>query len=124
MTTEHSEARFFLRRNDVERDARFAPHPFNEFIAIVSAAAGFGCHRTRQRDIAAAQFIGTDLERGECTIHRRFAQPAILCKPFAQPDNPAEGIDNGKAITRWPRNQQPAVVRPQIDGGIGVFAIG
>src|SRR3546814_19705137 len=38
---------------------------------------------------------------------------------FAQTHDPRKGIDNDKAIPRWPRDQQAAIVGSQIDCGIG-----
>ena len=61
VAAEHGQSRFFPGRNHVQHDAGFAPHPFDEFIAILGPAAGFGCDRAGKADIAAAQFLGADL---------------------------------------------------------------
>ena len=47
-------------RDDLERDAGLVAHPVDEIAAVDGAAAGLGRDRARQRDVAAAQFVGAD----------------------------------------------------------------
>jgi len=41
MAAKHGQPRLFLRADDVQSDAGFAPHPLDEFGAILSPATGF-----------------------------------------------------------------------------------
>ena len=123
MASEHGEPRFFLRRDDVENDAGLLAHPLDEFLAVGRAPARFGRHRTGEMDVPAPELVGADLERADRAIHRRVAQPSALRQPFAEPDDTAEGVDHDEVDAGRPGNQQPAVVRAEIDRGISLALV-
>src|SRR5690606_31981789 len=68
VAAQHGEPRLLLRADDVEHDARFAPHPFDEEFAVVGPATGFGCDRAREVDLALPELVGADSERRYRTV--------------------------------------------------------
>ena len=71
-------------------------------------------------DVAAAQLFGADMQRGERALHRRIGQFARGGQAFAQTNHAAEGIDHREVLARRPRDQQAAIVRAQIERGVGL----
>ena len=76
VTAQYGEPRFFLGRDDLERDPGLVAHPVDEFLAIFGTAARLGRDRARQGDVAAAQFVGADRQGADRAVHRRVAKPA------------------------------------------------
>jgi hypothetical protein len=56
-------------------------------------------------------------------LHRRRLQLPRGRDPFPEPDNARKRVDHLKAASRWPRNQQPAIIGAEIEGGIGAVAL-
>ena len=124
MTAQDRQARLFLGGDDVEHDAGFAAHPFDELFAVGRAAAGLGRDRAGQVDVAPAQLVGADVERAERPLHRFLAQPARFREPFAQAHDAAEGVDHGEVLARRAGDQEPAIVGAEVQRGIGLPPLG
>jgi hypothetical protein len=69
----------------------------------------------------ALQLVGANSERLHRAIHRLVREPSGLADAFAEPDDARKRIDDAKAATRWARNEQPAIVRAEIEGSINGF---
>ena len=121
MAAEHRQPRFLARGDDIERNPGFEPHPLDELLAVRRPAARLGRDRAGEMDIAAAELVGADLQRPQRAVHRRLVQPPGLGHALAQPDDPAEGIDDGEILARRPGDQQAAIVGAEIDRGIGLL---
>ena len=117
VAAEHRQPRLFLGRDDVEQDARFGIGARDEVCAVAGAAAGFRCDGAGQRDVAALQFVGADLERGDGTVDRRVAQPPRSGQPLTQPHDAREGVHHREAVTLRAGDQQAAIVGAEIEGG-------
>ena len=120
VTAEHGQARFLLRRDHVEPDARLALDALDEFGAVAGAAAGLGGHRSGEADIAPPQLVSADLERPDGAVHRRLAQRAVARQAFTEAHDPAEGIDDHEIGFRGTGDEQPAIVRAEVDRRIGL----
>ena len=120
MAAEHRQPRFFLRRDDLQRDPGLAPHPVGEFLAVGGAAARLGGDRARQRDVAAAELVGAHRQRPDRAVHRRVGQAPRLRQTLAQPDDARESIDHGEAALDRASDQQPAIVGSKVERAIGV----
>ena len=70
---------------------------------------------TRCRWILAAH----TLQRLDGALDGRLRQPAARGHALAEADDAREGVDDLEAAPRGPRDQQPAVVGAEIEGGIG-----
>ena len=44
-----------------------------------------------------------------------------MADAFAEPDDARKRIDDAKAATRWARNEQPAIVRAEVEGSVNGF---
>jgi hypothetical protein len=119
MAAQHRQARFLAGADDVEGDAGFLADALDEFHAVGGAAAGLGGDRAGQLDVAAAQFVGADLQRPERAVHRLLAQLAGLGQTLAQAHDPAERIDHDEVVAGGPGDQQAAVVGAKVDRGKG-----
>jgi hypothetical protein len=114
MAAQHSKAGFFLRRNNVELDARFPIDAVDKILAIARAAAGLGGNRSCHVHIAPHQLIRTDRQRRERPVHRGIANCARRGQSFAQAHNAGKGIDHSKSGAFRPSNQQAAIIRAKV----------
>ena len=117
VAAEHRQPRFFLGRDDVEMDARLVQRAGDEIRPVRRAPARLGGDGARQGDVAALQFLGADLERGQRSLDRRVAQSPGRRQPFAKPHDPRECIDHREPVRLRPRDQQPAIVGAEVQRG-------
>ena len=120
VAAKNREPRLFLGRDDLERDTGFMANPLGKLAPVCCPAAGLGRDRPREDDIAALKLVGADRQRGNRAVHRGVAQPTTGAEPLPQPDDPRKGIDHGEAALARTRDQQPAIVGPQIERAIGL----
>ena len=73
-------------------------HALDELAAVDGAAAGLGRDRARQGDVAAAQLVGADGERGDGAVHGALGELAGLGQALAQADDARKGVDDGEAL--------------------------
>jgi hypothetical protein len=118
MTAQHGQTRLFPRRDDVQTDTCFGAHTLDEIIAVAGAAACLGRDRARQMHIAPLQLFRADPQSAQRPVHRLIRQTPRLGQTFAQTHHAAEGVDHHEAVPGGPGDQQAAVVRAKIDGGI------
>ena len=118
VAAQHREPGFLGGRNDVEDDPRLAADAFGQLFAVARAAARLGRHRARQRDMAAAQLVGADRQRGDGAVHRRVADPPAAVEPFAQPHDARKGVDHDQLAILRARDKEPAIVGAKVDRGI------
>ena len=119
VAAEHGEPRFLLGRDDFEHHAGLAADAVGEVAAVARAAARLGRDRARQGDVAAAQFVGADGERGDRAVHRRVAQHPARAEPLAEPDDARESVDDGEPALARAGDQQAAIVGAKVERAIG-----
>ena len=106
--------RFLPRGDHVEVQTGLAGHPCHELTRIRRTATRLGRDRTQARHPAPRDPVRTGLQRHHRPVHGRRAQPAGFVQPFPQPHHPAETFQHPEPLRRRCANQQPAVVRTQI----------
>ena len=106
--------------DDLKLDAGLLLDAIGEVAAVARLAAGFRRHRPRARDAALFHFARADLEGVDGALHGRFGQPTVLHQAFAKPHDAGEGIDDTETLRRRARDQQAAVVGPQVDRAVDV----
>ncbi len=112
--------RLLAAADNVEPNAGLGLDSGDKLGAIVGATAGFRCDSANAADMAAPHFVGTGLERVDRTVHGRLGQVPAGMDAFAEAHYAGECIDDAEAVARRTRDEQPAVIGAEIDGGVGV----
>ena len=120
VAAEDSQTRFLLGGDDVEVDAGFLQRTGDKGRAVRGAPARLGRDRARQRDVAALQLVGANAQRSDRAFDRGIRQLAARRQSFTQAHDAREGVNDGKAAALRPRDQQPAIVGPQVQRGKGL----
>jgi len=123
VAAENRKARLFGGLVDVEEDSGLRSHPVGEFLSVGGAAARFGRDRTRNRYVAAPQFVPADPERRHRAVHRRGRQAAGLRQALAQPYDARKSVDDGEAVISRASDQQAAIVGAEIDCAVGMAVV-
>ena len=121
VAAEHGQPRFFLRGDDIERDAGLVADPLGEIAAVDGPAACFGGDRR-----ATAKHCGG-------AVFRRRSPSAATARSIASSDSlplcdrpspsrtiARKGVDDGEAALGRAGDQQAAIVGAEIDRAIGV----
>ena len=111
---------FFGRVDDPQAKAGAAPHALDEGRPVLGHAAGLGGDGGQALGINALahQTLGAQGQGVIGPIHRPVVQAAGARQAFAQTHDPAEGIHHAKAIARRARDQQAAVIGPQVERAV------
>ena len=115
------EPRFGLAVDDFEPQTRPLGHPLDEGGAVGGGAARLRGDQPGAADPPRRELVAADGQRIQGAQDRRFAEFARLDEPLAEPDDAREGIDDPKAVLRRSGDEQAAIVRAEIEGGIGSF---
>lgn len=106
--------------DDAQLQAGASPHPLDELGSVVGLATGLGRdgHQT-----AGVQSAPHDPLRAEGKgvigpVHGPFVQTPGAAEPFAQAHDAAERIHHVESVPCRPRDQQPAVVGPQVESPV------
>ncbi len=109
-----SQKGFGLAIDDLERETETLTHLCEELRAVLRGAAGFGGDQPRARDAARPHLVAADLRASSVRAIAASREPAGLRQPLAQPHNSRKSVDDAKAVMGRPRDEQPAIVRAQI----------
>src|SRR6185312_11600253 len=93
-------------------------HAPQEITAVDGAPARLGRDIAADRDLALTDLAGAYPQRLDRARHRRLGQSAARREPLAEPDDPRERVDDPEPAGAAPRNQQPAIVRTEIERSI------
>ena len=85
---------------------------------FVGDPAGFGGDQPGAGDLAIGELAGADLEGLDRAVHRRFAEPAGLADPLAQPDDAGKRVDDAEAALARHGDQQAAIVGAEVEGAV------
>ena len=97
------------------RKPGFVVDAVDEGLTVLRAPAGFGRHRAVVADAAPSQLACADPERADGPLDRLLREPPRLRHAFAEPHDAGEGIDDTKARAPRPRDEEPAVVRAEVE---------
>ena len=86
--------------------------------AVLGGSARLGRDQAGARDPSRAHLVPADPQRVERARYRRFRQPTRLRQSLAQANDARKRIDHAKAFRRRPRDEQPAIVRAQVQRGV------
>ena len=86
--------------------------------AVLGGSARLGRDQAGARDPSRAHLVPADPQRVERARDRRFRQPTCLRQSLAQANDARKRIDHAKAFRRRPRDEQPAIVRAQVQRGV------
>ena len=86
-----------------------------ERLAVLGAPAGLGRHRPVAADAAPSELAGADPERADGPPDRLLREPPRMRHAFAEPHDPGEGVDDAEARAPRPRDEEPAVVRAEVE---------
>ena len=86
--------------------------------AVLGGSARLGRDQAGARDPSRAHLVPADPQRVERARYRRFRQPTCLRQSLAQANDARKRIDHAKAFRRRPRDEQPAIVRAQVQRGV------
>ena len=92
---------------------------FDEPVAVLGLPAGLRRDITAPDHIGPAHLGGADAQGVDRPGDGVLGKAARRGHALAQPDDARKGIDDPEAVGRWFGDQQTAVVRAQVDGGIG-----
>ena len=106
---------FLARRDDLHGEPGLVADAVDERLAILGAPAGLGRHRPVALDTAPSELAGADSERPDGSPDRLLREPAGLRHAFAETHDPGEGIDDAEARASRPRDEEPAVVRAEVE---------
>uniref|UniRef100_A0A0N4ZJK1 PE-PGRS family protein n=1 Tax=Parastrongyloides trichosuri TaxID=131310 RepID=A0A0N4ZJK1_PARTI len=111
---------FLGRIDDPEPQAGAAPHPLDEGGAVLGHAAGLGGDGGQAVgiDALAHQALGAQGQGVIGPVHRPIVQAAGARQALAQAHDAAEGIHHAKAVTRRTRDQQAAIIGPQVERAV------
>ena len=115
-TSEQRQVRLLLVRQDLELDPGRPAHPGQELGPVERAAAGLGRDAAGLAHAVAGHDPGAHPERRDRARHRPFLEPAACREPFAEAHDPREAVDHLEAVGMRSRDQQTAVIGPQIEG--------
>ena len=93
-------------------------HPGEELRAVARGAAGFGRDRRARVTPRGPHLVAADAQRLQRALDRGFGERAALRQPLAEPDDAGERVDDAKPRIGRPRDQQAAIVRAQVQGGV------
>src|SRR5215831_498338 len=110
-----NESRLLGSRDDLDLEPDLHLHAGKEVLAIGRTAARFGGDIARRGDPARRDFRGADPQRVEGTLDRVLGERAGCRQPLAQSHNTGKRVENTKADTHWPGDQQPTIVRSEIE---------
>ena len=82
LTPFEGEAGFFIAGYRFETEPRFLVDPGEEFITIVSPAAGFGGDITGLNNIERFKLFRADREGRDCSVHGNFSEATTFGQPF------------------------------------------
>ena len=84
-------------------------------MAIGRPAASLGGDAPHRPQLPARQTRGAAMQSHHRAVHRRFAQPASLLQPLAEPHDSAETVEHPEPLARRRADQQTAVIRAQVE---------
>ena len=90
----------------------------DELGAVLGRAAGFGGDQAGAADVAVGELGAADAERLDGARHGGVAEAAVGADPLAQADDARKGVDDAEAVVARGRDQQPAIVGAEVEGGI------
>ncbi len=119
-TAGHRQSRLFDRVDDAQLQTRALAHPLDEGLAVVGLTAGLGGDRAKPARVQAFadHALGAQTQGVIGSVHGGFVQPAGARQALAEADDATEGINHAKTVARRARDQQAAVVGPQIECAI------
>src|SRR6185312_4339336 len=98
------------------------PDPVNELASVFGGPAGLGRNQARPRDAAVTQLGSAYLQSLDRTAHGGVGQAPARADPFAKADNPGKRVHDAEAMLARTRDQQPAIVRAEVEGCIVALA--
>ncbi len=111
--------RLSLAVDNLEFDAEAFPHLVDEFRPIDGGAARFRRDGAGAGDAARDHLVAADAQGFERAVDRRLAEPSAGRQALAEPHDAGKGVDDAKSIGGRPRDEQPAIVGPEVKRGIG-----
>jgi len=108
------------RIDDLELQSGAATHPFDEGLAVLGGAAGLGGDGGEAAGVQplAGHALGAQGQGVIGPVHGAVIQTAGEGQAFAQPDDAAEAVDHPEPVARGARDQQAAIVGPQVERAI------
>jgi hypothetical protein len=92
--------------------------PLDESRSVDRGAACLGGNQPGPFDLMGVELCLADPQRPDRPFHGRFGQPVGGADALTEPDDPREGIDYLEAALAGARDQQPAIVGPEIECGV------
>ena len=115
---EQREQRLLLVRQDLEGEPGDPLDPGEELDAVARAPAGLGRDAAQPADVVARDDPGADPQRRDRARDRPLVEPAAARDALAEPHDAREAVDDLEAVVvQRPRDQQPAVVGPEVERG-------
>src|SRR5690606_32550393 len=114
----YGKARLGLPVDDLEPETRLSFHPRKEVGSVDGRPAGFGGDQPGTEQRPRPDLVRADLQCFYAAAHRRIAQPPRSGQPLAETNDAGERVDDAElaGAGRY-RDEQPAVVGPQIQRG-------
>ncbi len=111
---------FLCRVDDPQAKAGAAPYALDKGGAVLGHAAGLGGDGGQALgvDALAHQTLGAQGQGVIGPVHRPVVQTARARQAFAQAHDAAEGIHHAKSVTRRTRDQQAAIIGPQVERAV------
>ena len=106
--------------DDPQLQARAEPNTLDEGLAVLGLAAGLGGdgHEAGGIDAALGHPLAAKEQGLVGPVHRGVVQTPCSGQAFAQTNDATEGVDHPEAVTRRFRDQQAAVVGPEVQCAI------
>ena len=114
----YDQPRLLGGRDDLDLDPDLVAHARQEVVAIDGAPARLGRDIAADRDLALTDLAGAYPQSLDRARHGRLGQSAARREPLAKPDDPRKRIDDPEPAGAAPRNQQPAIVRTEIERSV------
>ena len=108
-----------LAVDDLEIDADLVADHLEEFRAIGGGAARLGRDQARAGDRPAVHLVAANAQRRHRAGNGGIRQPPRRGHALAEADDAGEGVDDAEAVPGGPRDQEPAVVGAEVEGGVG-----
>ncbi len=113
------ELRLLPGGDHVQLQAGLPRHPRDERVRVGRRAGTPRWRWRARRHRPRRQAVGAGLQGIDGTVHRRRAELAGLLQALAQPHDPAEAVEHAEAPAGRRAHEQPAVVGPEVERGVG-----
>ena len=104
-TAGDGERRFRALVDDLQREFRLSRDAADEVEPVGGGATGFRRDEAGAGDAAIRHLAAAYLQRLDGAVHRGIAKAAARAQAFAQAHDAGEGVDDAKAMLRWPGDQ-------------------